>query len=227
MCGQQPGPQLERGLLGQVGETAVGVAGARQPDAKFGQAERAGQERPHHVYRLDPGHGELPGVAAQQSGLDPQRGTIQLPAGDQPVDHGRDHRYHGQAPVVQVRPVGAELPGRGDAHDGQHSHGGPAGAHQRRQRVQPVPLAGHRSGWAGHVPRRAGHFPVPGRAGHRPAAFASPSAARRSRSRAASSRSSPGIRASLAAAAVCSLTVASRNARSTGPAVTSTNCIRP
>ena len=31
----------------------------------------------------------------------------------------------------------------------------------------------------------------------------------------------------LAAAAVCSFTVASRNTRSTGPAVTSTNCIRP
>ncbi len=62
---------------------------------------------------------------------------------------------------------------------------------------------------------------------HRPAAFASPRAASRSRSRAASSRSRPGIRASLAAAAVCSFTVASRNARSTGPAVTSTNCIRP
>ncbi len=211
MRGQQAGPQLERGLLGQVGQTSVGVAGAGQPDAQFGQSERAGQERPHHVYRLDPGHRQLPGVAAQQAGLDPQRGPVQLPAGDQPVDHGRDHRHHGQPPVVQVRPVVAELPGRGDAHDGQHPDRGPAGAHERRQRVQPVPLAGH----------------VPGRAGHRPAAFASPRAASRSRSRAASSRSSPGIRASLAAAAVCSLTVASRNARSTGPAVTSTNCIRP
>ena len=76
-----------------------------------------------------------------------------------------------------------------------------------RQRMQPVPF--------------------PGLVRHRPAAFASPRAASRSRSRAASSRSSPGIRASLAAAAVCSFTVASRKARSTGPAVTSTNCIRP
>ena len=130
MRGQQPRPQVERGLLGKVGEPAVGVAGSGQPDTQFGQAEGTGQERPHHVYRLDPGHRQLPGVAAQQAGLDTQRGPVQLPPGDQPVDHGREHHEHGHRPVVQVRPVGAELAGRGDRHDGQHPDGGPAGPHQ-------------------------------------------------------------------------------------------------
>ena len=54
---------------------------------------------------------------------------------------------------------------------------------------------------------------------HRPAACASPSSARLSRRRAASSRSSPGMRASVAAAAVCRRTVARPKARSSGPAV--------
>ena len=48
-----------------------------------------------------------------------------------------------------------------------------------------------------------------------------------SRSRVASSGTKPGIRASLAAAAVCMRTVIRPKARSIGPAVTSTNCMRP
>ena len=55
----------------------------------------------------------------------------------------------------------------------------------------------------------------------RPARRVDPSAGRPRRG------SSPGIRASLAAAAVCSRTVARPNERSIGPAVTSMNCIRP
>ena len=53
--------------------------------------------------------------------------------------------------------------------------------------------------------------------GHRPADAASPRAASRSRSRAASAGTRPGMRASVAAAAVCSCTVASPNRRSSGP----------
>ena len=79
----------------------------------------------------------------------------------------------------------------------------PAAADDRRERVQPVPDT--------VVDRR-------GRLGaHRPAAFASPSAASWSRRRAASAALRPGMRASLAAAAVCIRTVASPNDRSTGP----------
>ena len=69
---------------------------------------------------------------------------------------------------------------------------GPAAAHDRRERMQPLPA----------VLRLV----------HKPAACASPSWASRSRSRSASARSSPGIRASLAAAAVCIFTVARPNA---------------
>lgn len=60
-----------------------------------------------------------------------------------------------------------------------------------------------------------------------PAARASPRAVNCSRRRPASVTDNPGNLASVAAAAVCSRTVAMPNSRSTSPAVTSTNCIRP
>lgn len=62
---------------------------------------------------------------------------------------------------------------------------------------------------------------------HSPAERASPSSVRRSRRRSASAGSRPGMRASVAAAAVCSCTPARPNRRSSGPEVTSTSCIRP
>ena len=60
-----------------------------------------------------------------------------------------------------------------------------------------------------------------------PAAWASPRAARRSRNLPASSGCSPRIRASVEAAAVCSLTFTSPKDLSMGPATRSTSCIRP
>ena len=62
---------------------------------------------------------------------------------------------------------------------------------------------------------------------HSPGALDSPRAASWSRRRVASAALRPGMRASLAAAAVCIRTVARPNDLSTGPAVTSTNCMRP
>src|SRR4051794_34700920 len=63
--------------------------------------------------------------------------------------------------------------------------------------------------------------------GHRPAACAWPSAVSLSRSRAASSFGSPGIRALVPGLAVCRCTLATPNAWSSGPACTSTYCMRP
>jgi hypothetical protein len=86
---EQLRPQLQRGLLGEVGEAAVGVAGAGQPDPQLGQAERPGEERADHVDGLDAGDRQLPGVAAEQPGLNAQRHAVQPPPGDQPADHRR------------------------------------------------------------------------------------------------------------------------------------------
>src|SRR5690606_26281217 len=66
-----------------------------------------------------------------------------------------------------------------------------------------------------------------GSARHSPASLASPRAARRSRRRAASSGTRPGMSASLRGEAVCSWTFAMPPHRSSGPACTSTNCMRP
>lgn len=60
-----------------------------------------------------------------------------------------------------------------------------------------------------------------------PAACASPRAASLSRNIPASSGRNPRMRASVEAAAVWSLMLTSPNARSIGPATTSTSCIRP
>ena len=64
-------------------------------------------------------------------------------------------------------------------------------------------------------------------AGYSPAWRCSPRCASRSRSAAATAGSSPGIDAFEVAEAVCSCTVAMPSARSSGPEVTSTSCIRP
>ena len=83
--------------------------------------------------------------------------------------------------------------------------------------------AGDRGEWVQTMPSLfAGYLRI-----HNPAARDSPSSVSRSRNRVASVRSSPGMRASLAAAAVWSFTVDSLNIRSNGPAVSSTNCMRP
>ncbi len=123
---------------------------------------------------------------------------------------GDDDRQHQVVPVRAV--AAADRPGGGQPGQRQHRE-------QRRGPSAPAATAGAAA--ASPRPRspargaRSRCPAVPRR--HRPAALASPRAASRSRSRAASSRSRPGIRASLAAAAVCSFTVARRKMRSMGP----------
>ena len=100
------------------------------------------------------------------------------------------------------------------AEEDEHGHRA-AGPHHGRERVQTGPLGLARRGPGGaDVIRDL-------------VACASPRDARRSRRLSASACASPGMRASLAAAAVCSCTVARPKARSIGPALTSMNCMRP
>src|SRR5690606_29012853 len=86
-------------------------------------------------------------------------------------------------------------------------------------------LRGRRGGDRGRTLRGPGGVAV-GRA-HSPASSASPRDASRSRSRAASAGGRPGMAASVPGEAVCSCTRAIPQARSSGPAWTSTYCIRP
>ena len=101
----------------------------------------------------------------------------------------------------------------------QRHHDQPA-AQQRGQRVHPLQpalvLVGRglgRGTWR--------------RIGHNPAAWASPRSVSRLRSRWATSGGSPGTCALLDGDAVCIRTTVRPAARSSGPAVTSTSCIRP
>jgi hypothetical protein len=96
---EQVGPQVQGGLLGEVGEAAVGVARAGQPEPQFGETERPGQERADHVHGLDTGDGQLAGVAADHPGLNAERHPIQPPSGDQPAGHRRQRGYDGKRQV--------------------------------------------------------------------------------------------------------------------------------
>src|SRR5690606_34454578 len=115
------------------------------------------------------------------------------------------HQHHAQP----GRP--AELDEALDRDQRDQRGDGLGAVQQRAERVQPAA-------------RR--HAAGRGRSAHSPSPRSSPRAVSRSRSRDASAGSGPGTWASVPAAAVWSCTVASPSARSTGPAVTSTNCIR-
>ena len=144
-------------------------------------------------------------LAADEARLDAQVVAIDPPTGDEPRDDAKpDDRRTGAIGAQWARgSAGAE---QGRQQDDQAADDRPA-PHKRRQRVKPVPAVGLR----GHIPAARDSPSSPaGRAGARP---------RRGRD--------PGMRASLAAAAVCMRTVASPKDRSTGPAVTSMNCMRP
>ncbi len=205
--GQREQPESQRLdlALAEVGE-ATRVAGrAAHPQAELRDADQPGETRAHDVDRLELREGEAQRPAADQTGLDQDVVLVDPPPGHEP----RDESEHDQEPddrELDDRVVGVGSPAeqRRQQHDGDRDRPA-AAAHDRRQRVQPPPLA----------------------LVHRPAASASPSSASRSRRRAASARLRPGMRASLAAAAVCMCTVASPKDRSNGPALTSMNCIRP
>ena len=224
-------PTAPRTMVSRRSRSAVASGPAGTPAAprscrpdhlepQLGQPEAPGQQRPDQLDRLQPLERDGPGTPPQQPLVDPQLPPDDVVAGDQPAHHRADQhqpppRSHGEQPPLRC-------PGSGS----------PA----RRWRRWPArrgrpPRSSGVSGCSA-ARRGSGGEPGGGRCqapwdGHRPSARASPRAARRSRSRAASSGGRPGILASVAAAAVCSCTVASPNSRSTGPAVTSTNCIRP
>ena len=214
---QQDQPELGRLRLGQVGQLAVGRARPGQTD-RAARTRRAGGPAAGGRCR-PPGCGPAGGGASpcrMRPGLDAQRVPLEAPAGDHPVDvavDGRDQGDHDEVvglgrAVLRLRVDGGD---EGQQDEGRHEA---ADARHRRERVEAAPaLSGRR--WIGRSAR------------HMPAAIDSPSSVSRSRSRAASAVSRPGIRASLAAAAVCSLTVDRWKSRSIGPAVTSTNCILP
>ena len=147
-------------------------------------------------------------VDAQLGGGDPELGAVpggEAEDGPRHQDGGRGDRGAGELtlldhlPPARVRGCREEDRGAGD----------------RCERGEPPELVLRR----GDVVRE--------RVAHRPDFPASPSSVSRSRSRAASCGARPGIRAAVAGDAVCSWTAASPNARSSGPAVTSTSCMRP
>jgi hypothetical protein len=129
---QQAGAQLQSGRLGEVGQPAVGRAGAGQADTELGHAEEAGQEGPHHVDGLDARQRESLGVAPDEAALNAEGVPVDLPAGDQPVhepeEHGR-HADHGE--VVLLAPsCPPEWPiGQHERQD--HNRDQPADAGQR------------------------------------------------------------------------------------------------
>ena len=214
--GQQGQPELGRLRLGQVGQLAVRGSRSGNADPQLRHAEQAREQRADDVDGLDAGQREAVRVLPDQPRLYAQRVPLESPARHHPVHvavDGGDQRDHDEVvrlgrPVLRLRVHGGD--------EEQEDQGGreAADACHRRQRVEAAPpVVGERRGT------------LVGR--HMPAAIDSPSSVSRSRSRAASAASSPGMRASLAAAAVCSLTVDRWKSRSMGPAVTSTNCILP
>ena len=209
MTSQEAGSQVDGHRFGQISQAPVAPAGTGQSHPQLGQPEDTGQERANDIDGLDPAQWQLPGVAPEQARLDPQGGTVKRPPRDEPFDEAHNHDYPEQRRLDDERGQVAAPAGRVFGQDQQQDHPDAPTHDDWRQWVQLLPPSHRRS------------------QAQRPAAFASPSAARRSRRRAASACSRPGMRASLAAAAVCSFTVESLKNRSTGPAVTSTNCIRP
>lgn len=211
-------------VLAEEGQLVLGV-GADDVEAELGHPGHAGQQRAGDVDRLDPVEADVRGPAEEEPAADAQfgvgDGVVREPPAEEPVQaEDEDQRDQGDGPQEEGEggdPLGDVLALLdGDAQDRGDRH---PGAAQRREEVQP-PLDGRR-------PLSSGLRDLGGLRGHRPADLASPSSVSRSRSRSASSGASPGIFASVAAAAVCSWREASLKRRSSGPEVTSTSCIRP
>ena len=196
---QQHRPERAGVLLGQVGQRRLGVAAADHLQAQLGEPQQPSDERADDVDALDPGERDPPGAADEQPAVDLQlaaRHPVPRGAPDdgaqQAHDQGADGQQHDE------RGEGRALAQALRAERGEHQHQGPAAAQQRRQGVQALPAA--------VLVRPGGE--LRGGGGHRLAARASPRAVSRSRSRAASWVRSPGTEASVAAAAVWSVTVA-------------------
>src|SRR5690606_12934852 len=121
-------------------------------------------------------------------------------------DEGEGHLVERSVLFLPAKdPVGREARDAVDREEAHHR----AGAQERRHRVDPRPLT------RGLID------------GHSPASVASPRAVMRSRRVSASSARTPLRVASVPGLAVWSWMVAMPNARASGPAVTSTYCMRP
>ena len=222
---EQPGSDHGRLGGGEVRKPAVLGASTGGDDTHFGEAEKAPRKWRDDVNRLDPRQRDAERLPPDEPGLDLEVAVGDPPAGDQPRDHPADTAEDEQTEVDDHRdrqpPVvpRAGLLGEGRHRDAEDPDQHPAETDDRRQRVQPAPGLAHLERYC-RDHRRRHHA-------HRPVALASPTRASRSRSASASGRGSPGMRASVAAAAVWSWTVARPKARSMGPAVTSMNCMRP
>ena len=138
------------------------------------------------------------------------------------------HTCGGEQRHQPVRDALAQVRDEVPEHDHQHQ----AALEQRSQRVHPVPLAvGERVGSAPADGRRGRRRPLPGgrRVGraHSPVRRISATSISVSRRASAASSVIPGMSTPVVAAAVTSFSFAIPNARSTGPRVMSTSCMRP
>ena len=220
----------------------AGVADARDLDAHLGHAEQPRQQRLDDFDALQSGQLQPAFGPGQDAGRDPQvafpveperqplPGQVLHARSDQRDDQRHDHNARKSGEHRERR---LETSQQTDAHEQrQRQHSG--GMHERGDRMGAPGCGGTGGRWSSGQCFSGSERPGAVRDGarrwwevHIPAERASPWAARRSRSRAASTGVSPGIPASVVAAAVCNLTVAKPMARSIGPATRSTSCIRP
>ena len=203
-----------RGLVdGQERQRRLGLGRADHLEPQLGQPEERGPAAAGPARPTAAAPAGWPGYAARQQALvDAQLPADHVVAGDQPAHHRPDQHQHGdrrRRPGASAACPGSGSPARRWRRPPARRAGPPRSS--GRERVQPAARLD-----PGGLEPVTGPPPGPRRA--RPAGRAAgppPPAAGRGSSR------------RVAAAAVCSCTVASPNSRSIGPAVTSTNCIRP
>ncbi len=193
-------------------------ASPRHLDLELREPEDAGDERLDDVDRLEAVEPRLAVLPEQQPLALVHGVVVDAELVDAPGEPGHDDRDHRAGDEQEQRPHRAEPP-EGFAIDGpelgerreRDDSDRPARMEHRRDGMEPGPALVDRGG------RRA----------HRPARRASPRSVRRSRRRAASDAGTPDRWASVPGEAVWSWTRASPKARASGPAATSTYCMRP
>ena len=203
-------------VLAQVGDLHGRVACAGDLDPQLRQPEEPGQQRLDHRDPLDPVEPRRALLAEQHPGLQVHglrvHGVARHPPGQARVaeadEHGDAERPDDRTPAGALDDLLHPVDRGADLLDDDRQ--------QHREDLPPLDSRGDGVDAAPDEIRA-----------HSPASRASPRAASRSRRRAASAGTRPGIEASLLADAVCSCTRATPHHRSSGPACTSTNCIRP
>ena len=202
----------------QAREAPRVAAARRHAKAQLGEPQDAGKAALGDVDGLHAVQRIAAGIATEKAAFDVQHTIDQAPASHQPRDDAGDDRDADGNEFPAGIAMGMSTAHEACKNDEADGNQMPSGTHDGRKGVQALP----RRGCVGVGIDHRGTPPT-----HRPAARASPSRLNASRRRCASSRLSPGITASLAAAAVCMCSVLMPNMRSSGPATTSTNCMRP